>query len=346
VDTRTDVEQRDVKPMMAKTIVQRRTHLRYRMCVAAAVAATSVLMAASTAWAATGGYGPGAPGNSPPPGGFSVVVAARTIGPKGTHLVLEAAGAVAVVDVAPKTFPSSVILKITIPDLGQVTSGASSLGFPNTKAVAGIGVYVLTPNGKPAPSPFAKPIAVTLYGPLLGAAGEHVVNLTGPTTATPIGANIGLFHVGFSVTGDVNVAVLNPVAKRHGSGTGGNSGGRGSNSIERFGALSPAATAPSSTGSGPSAGAGAGEAASGSGSIPSANSWMTATPVISSATAGRSAQSAIDSVVTSNDGVSSGSVIPARSATSVIALGALAILIGLAAVALWAAKRGPGTVPS
>jgi hypothetical protein len=316
------------------------------MCVAAAVAATSVLMAASTAWAATGGYGPGAPGNSPPPGGFSAVVTARTIGRKGTHLVVQVPGAIAVIDVAPKTFPTSVILKITAPDLGQITANAAALGFPKTTAVAGIGVDVVLPNGKPAPSPFSQPIAVSLYGPTLGAAGEHVVNLTGPTTTAPIGATIGLFHVGFSVTGDVNVAVLNPVKQRHGSGPGGKSGPQGSNPVERFGALSPAV--PASSGSAAAGGlpdgVGPAGASAGSSPLPSADSWMTATPVVSNATAGHQAQSAIDSVVTtSNDGVSGG-VIPVRSATSVIALGALAILIGLALVAFFAAKRGPGTV--
>ncbi len=88
---------------------------------------------ASSAWAATGGYGPGGPGNAPPPGGFGAVIAARTVGKKGAHLVLAVPGGVAIISVAPKTFPTSVILKITSPDLGQITSSAAALGFPNAR---------------------------------------------------------------------------------------------------------------------------------------------------------------------------------------------------------------------
>jgi len=366
VDNRADVERRDVNATMGTTIVSTRRRVRYRVGVAAAISATFVLLAASTAWAATGGYGPGGPGSPPPPGGYSNVVAARTIGPKGTHMVVQVAGAVAVIDVAPKAFSRSVILKITRPDLGQITSSANSLGVPNTKAVAGIGVDLLLPNGTAAPTPFAKPVAVTLYGAFLGAAGERVVNLTGPTTTVPITATIGLFHVGFSVTGDVDVAVLNSVKKPHGgAGKSGVAGGSGAKDQQTFGVLDPAAEpalsippgasvatapAPQSGGavgpdpSNPDHGDGATD------SLPPAASWMTGTPAAGTGTAGGSRQAAINSVVTtSNASVEGGAPLHLTAPQNVrlrLAVGAVAILIGLVLVALYAAKRGPGAVRS
>jgi hypothetical protein len=338
--TSTDVERREVKAMMGTT-GQKRPRLRYRICVTAALAATFVLLAASSAWAATGGYGPGGPGNAPPPGGFGAVITARTVGKKGAHLVVAVPGGVAIISVAPKTFPNSVILKITGPDLGQITSGAAALGFPGSKAVEGIGVDVLLSNGKPAPSPFAAPIVVTLYGPSLGATGERVLSLTGPTTTAPIGATIGLFYVGFSVTGNVNVAVLNPPKKpRSRLWSNGWLQGGYSGPTQGFGVLAQPAGSPSNSGAASDgAHATAGPAAD-AGSPPSADSWMTATPVT-----GRGPGAAIDSAATPStavaDGAPADNTPSARNAGFRLALGALAIVIGFAIVALYAAKRGP-----
>jgi hypothetical protein len=334
--TSTDVERREVKATMGTTTGQKRPRLRYRICVTAALAATCVLLAASSAWAATGGYGPGGPGNAPPPGGFGAVIAARTVGKKGTHLVVPVPGGVAIISVAPKTFPNSVILKITGPDLGQITSGAAALGFPGSKAVEGIGVNVLLSNGKPAPSPFAAPIVVTLYGPSLGAAGERVVSLTGPTTTAPIGATIGLFYVGFSVTGNVNVAVLNPPKKpRSRMWSNGWLDGGSSSPTQGFGVLAqPAGSDGAHATAGPAADAG---------SPPSPDSWMTATPVT-----GHGPGAAIASAATVSTAVADGAPVDntpsARNAGFRLALGAFGIVIGFAIVALYAAKRGPRTV--
>ena len=362
VDDPADVERRDVKATMARTSATRTPRRRYRFGAAVAVAAVSVLTAAPAAWAATGGYGPGGPGSQPPPGGFSEVAVARTIGARATHLVVNVAGAVAVIDVAPKTFQGSVILKITSPNLDQITSSAATLSVPNTKAVAGIGVDVLLPNGKPAPTPFGKPMTVTLYGVHLGAGGERVVALSGPKSTAPIGAAVGLFYVRFSLTGDANVAVLNPTKASHGrSGAGSNGAGQGPK--QAFAALSlsktpsPSAstgTPAATTAGAPETGVTAGPAAvvAPAAAPASALNSQGARPTSATQPAGGSpaaggGRSKAGSFATVShavaDGPSTTGVPTGRNVSSLLTLGALGIVLGLAAIAVYALKASPRT---
>jgi hypothetical protein len=251
------------------------------------------------------------------------------------------AGAIAAIDVAPNSFRGRVILKVTRPDLAGITSSLATLGWVNAEAVAGIGVDLLSPSGQALAPALAKPVTVTLCGPAIGVAGEQVLALTGPTTATEVGATVDFHCVRFSVGSDANLAVVNP---RKGRGT--PRAGESDSSLsltapsgpvghEPVLGVAPSGSAAATVGEAPATAVASRQTGAGVGKVERDTGSRTVTPSGTSSgdASTRSVASAASlSVVEGGRGTG-------RATSATLWLGVLAIALFLAVVALIAIKR-------
>lgn len=186
--------------------------MRIRLAGAAIAAVGLVVVPAGAVLAApAGGYGPTAPtGAAGAPGGYTTVLATRTVGPGGGTVLVTVPGAVARITVPAGAFAASVQVEVTGPRLTEVTAGLSAVGFPGYAALAGLGVKVLTSSGQPITGSFARPVQITLVASSLRSAGEKVLRLDGPVAASVMPAVTSAGQVSFTITADPDIAVIDP----------------------------------------------------------------------------------------------------------------------------------------
>ncbi|MCY0878154.1 MAG: hypothetical protein OWU84_04350 [Firmicutes bacterium] len=137
----------------------------YRKIIGAA-AMGAILSLSGVASAAGFGYVPTSipvpPGT---PGGFNRIVTVQTVVPTSNHFVTVAArvaGSPVRVVVPPHAFSGRVQIVVTQPDLAVVTDGVQHLHFRGWRAIAGVGVSVVTPTGHLDLKKFLKPITVII----------------------------------------------------------------------------------------------------------------------------------------------------------------------------------------
>lgn len=188
-------------------------HTTGRFFAAGAGAALAFLVSAGgSAYAAGGGYGPGAPASNGAPGGFTAVIASKVIGPGGGTLAVTVPGGFLTVEVPLGAFTTSDDVVVTSPDLAATDAGLSSVGFAGFHAVAGAGLSVLDSSGAPVIGRFSLPVTVTITGSSVGTSGEKVLELTGPASAHVVPATLSPGSVSVSVTSDPALVAVNPTA--------------------------------------------------------------------------------------------------------------------------------------
>lgn len=184
--------------------------LRSRLAAAAAMTAVGLLVVGEgVASAASGGYGPTPPSNGSP-GGFTSVVTSKVLGPAGGSLSASVPGATVLVTVPPGALPANEDLIITAPDLTQTSAALGSLGFTGYQAVAGLGLVVEDQSGAKFTGTFGHPLTVTLSGSSLGVAGEEVLQLNGPSSASALKDTLGSQQVSIQVASDPDLVAINP----------------------------------------------------------------------------------------------------------------------------------------
>lgn len=163
------------------------------------VGSVRAAMAAST-------YGPPPPGTGvAPPGGYSNVITSQTITPAGGTIgPLIVDGAIVTLVIPPGTFPVSVQITMTAPDLNAV--GAA--GLHDYKTVAGVGIQIQV-NGQLYPGAFLKRLILTIRKSSITASSVVVVwNGTAFVTETDATVRSGVAVIRFDT--DPDFAVLSP----------------------------------------------------------------------------------------------------------------------------------------
>ena len=184
----------------------------HKLGAGAAVTLTAMLAWGGSAFAVGGGYGPTTPPSGGVPGGFSSIAASEIIGPSGGAVTASVPGGSVIVTVPPGAFASADEVVVTTPDLSQTDTALSALGFSGYQAVAGVGVSVLDGSGSPVAGTFAKSLSVTLTGTSLGVAGERVIQLTDPASASVVNGTLGHDSVSVAISSDPDLVAVNPMA--------------------------------------------------------------------------------------------------------------------------------------
>jgi hypothetical protein len=181
--------------------------------VAGAVLVAAVFGPSAAAMAAGGGYGPSpSTGPSGVPGGFTTVVTTKTVGPGGGSLTGLVAGAAFTIRVPAGAFGKPVEIEVTEPVLASTGAALGKLGYPGYRAVAGVGVKVLTTSGTPLQGSFAKPLTVTLRGSSLGVRGERVLGWVSADTVSVVRSTQSPGSASVQLTADPDLTVINPPA--------------------------------------------------------------------------------------------------------------------------------------
>lgn len=162
--------------------------MKHRLLVTSA-SLGGVLALSTTAYAAGSGYVPTS-GTVPAgtPGGYTQVVAAKSISPTATTsttIAVSVDGSPVKVVVPPGAFSTAVQVIVTAPVLSQVSSALGSLGYSGYTAVAGMGVNVVTSSGQLYSGSFLKPITVSVSNSLI-ASGDKVVEWSAHGTFSTI----------------------------------------------------------------------------------------------------------------------------------------------------------------
>lgn len=167
---------------------------------AGAVALAAGMLAAPAAWAAGSGYGTGT--GAPPstaPGGFTTVVAAKTVGPAGGTLVASVAAAQVSISVPAGTFSGPVQLVLVGPKALVTMPGA----------VTAFGIQ-LQSNGTALTGSFS-PVTVTVSDPAL-AVGDQVEEWNGTSFVPYSQGTVGTGVATITVTTDPVFAISTPPA--------------------------------------------------------------------------------------------------------------------------------------
>lgn len=176
-------------------------------------AALCLVAPAGSAFAATGGYGPTSPtGPASTPGGYTSVIAVKTISAAGGSLNTPVAGSTLTITAPPGALTPGDQIQVTAPSLRGVQTALPHTGFTGYRAVAGVGIGVRSASGARVTTTFAKPITVKLTGSALGVPGEKVLEFTGPSSVAVVPSSVGAHSISFSVTHDPNLTVVNPPA--------------------------------------------------------------------------------------------------------------------------------------
>jgi hypothetical protein len=178
--------------------------------VAASAVALGVVLVPGVAMAAGGGYGPNTAPTGPAdsPGGYSTMLATKSVDSAGGTLPVAVPGGSATITAPAGAFASPVQIEATKPDLTAVSNGLSGAGFSGHKAVAGIGVKVLDGSGTPITGKFAKPITITITGTGLGKAGEKAIMFNGAAAASVLPTTLGTNSITITIDQDPNIAVI------------------------------------------------------------------------------------------------------------------------------------------
>jgi hypothetical protein len=182
-----------------------------RIVQAGLLAATAIVVGAAPSYGA-GGYGPvGSPNPAGVPAAFeSKVAVARTLGPSGGTLAGRVAHGVTVtVVVPPHTARAPVQVSITAPSSSQLSGWLARVGYAHYDLASGFGVLFAGKRGGVADH-LSKPVTVTASGPLLGARGETVLDLTSATSARRVSGRIGSRSITFSLSSGAALLVANP----------------------------------------------------------------------------------------------------------------------------------------
>ena len=131
-----------------------------------AVATAAMLMAGSAVYAAGSGYSP-TPSPVPPgtPGGYSQVVTVVPLAPNKTTpttIKVKVDGSGTQVTAPPHIFKKPLRFAVTAPKLNKINGSLKGLHYGNYKAIAGVGLAAVNPNGHPDTSYFPKWVTITI----------------------------------------------------------------------------------------------------------------------------------------------------------------------------------------
>ncbi len=181
-----------------------------RMGIISGIFTGVVLFFSNSALAAGTGYAP-PPSPTPSsniPGGYTSVVAAKTVTTSGAKFSVTVDGIPVAVNVPAGAFSSPTIVTITAPDLSTVSSALGGVGFSGYTAISGLGItFTNTSNNFVNPS---IPVPVTLTQSSI-ASNDKVIEWTGSNAAQTVPSSISAGTASFSVTqGDPDYAVISP----------------------------------------------------------------------------------------------------------------------------------------
>jgi hypothetical protein len=145
------------------------------------------------------GYGPPTPPTSSAPGGFSAVVAAKTIGTGGGSLSGTVAGAQVTVTIPANALSSAADVELVAPQLSAIP-----------QAVAGVGVYLFV-NGEKFSGSLATPATITITNPAISAS-DTIDVWNGSSFVAASNGKVSAGSASASFSSDPDFAVLSAIS--------------------------------------------------------------------------------------------------------------------------------------